>query len=429
MKINYNYYHIDIDLNIQNDLELNYINQKLYILSLSFENDKNILGTKIINIINNMISYLNQNNFESFFYYMEIIIKYILNKENNEIQSIDNETISKLNNIFIHASQIIIEHENNNESDDIKGIKFVEIKKRLIYDLSKAIFTLNLNNFKNKLNKNKNDKFFLKKIIINENTIFLIIKNILCGQSKREIIEYIIDNICIQKEIYIKDKINNNINSFFIFKSPKLIYMIIVVLNEIKDEECMLLFINKLKEAIKLCEINIKLLLNFDIISILIKNILQNESSKLIKETKDILNIMVEYLDEKSLINFISIIYIYLYNILINEKTYNCLKQEIIIDLFSILKNGISLSKKINHNSLSISNKKICNPYIYNFIYISGLKRKNKIIYFNINMKILNNYNINDFNLCTFINIETLSFLFFKYDKNKIIIFDMINKK
>ena len=429
LKINYNYYHIDIDLNIQNDLELNYINQKLYILSLSFENDKNILGTKIINIINNMISYLNQNNFESFFYYMEIIIKYIINKDNNETQSIDNEIISKINNIFIHASQIIIEHENNNESDDIKGIKFVEIKKRLIYDLSKAIFTLNLNNFKNKLNKNKNDKFFLKKIIINENTIFLIIKNILCGQSKREIIEYIIDNICIEKEILIKDKINNNENSLFIFKSPKLIYMIIVALHEIKDEECMLLFINKLKEAIKLFEINIKLLLNFDIISILIKNILQNENPKLIKETKDILNIMVEYLDEKSLINFISIIYIYLYNILINEKTYDCLKQEIIIDLFSILKNGISLSKKINHNSLSISNKKICNPYIYNFFYVSGLKRKNKIINYNINLKVLNDYNINDFNLCTIFNAETLSLLSFIYDKNKIIISEMINKK
>ena len=429
LKINYNYYHIDIDLNIQNDLELNYINQKLYILSLSFENDKNILGTKIINIINNMISYLNQNNFESFFYYMEIIIKYIINKDNNETQSIDNEIISKINNIFIHASQIIIQHENNNESDDIKGIKFVEIKKRLIYDLSKAIFTLNLNNFKNKLNKNQNDKFFLKKIIINENTIFLIIKNILCGQSKREIIEYIIDNICIEKEILIKDKINNNENSLFIFKSPKLIYMIIVALHEIKDEECMLLFINKLKEAIKLFEINIKLLLNFDIISILIKNILQNENPKLIKETKDILNIMVEYLDEKSLINFISIIYIYLYNILINEKTYDCLKQEIIIDLFSILKNGISLSKKINHNSLSISNKKICNPYIYNFFYVSGLKRKNKIINYNINLKVLNDYNINDFNLCTIFNAETLSLLSFIYDKNKIIISEMINKK
>lgn len=60
---------------------------------------------------------------------MEIIIKYIINKDNNETQSIDNEIISKINNIFIHASQIIIEHENNNESDDIKGIKFVEIKK------------------------------------------------------------------------------------------------------------------------------------------------------------------------------------------------------------------------------------------------------------------------------------------------------------
>ena len=94
-----------------------------------------------------------------------------------------------------------------------------------------------MNNFKNKLNKNKNDKVYLRKKIISENTIFLTIKNILCGQSKREILEYIINNICIEKEINIKDKINNNENSLYIFKSPKLIYMIIVALHEIKDEE------------------------------------------------------------------------------------------------------------------------------------------------------------------------------------------------
>ena len=428
LKINSNNFHIDIQLNIQNDLEVNNINKKLYLLSILYENEKNNLETKFINIINKMILYINENNFETFFYYMEIIIKYILNKENNETYSIDKETISKINNIFIHASQIIIEHENNNEIMDIKGIKLVEIKKRLIYDLIKAVFTLNLNNFKNKLNKNKNDKIVLRKVIISENTIYLIIKNILCGQSKREIIEYIIYNICIQKEIYNKDKVNNK-NTLFILKSPKLIYMIIVALYEIKDEESMLLIINKLNEAINLFEINIKLLLNFDIISILIKNILQNENSKLIKETKDLLNKMVEYLDEKSLINFISNLYIYLYNILINEKVDNRLKKEIIIDLFTILKNGISLSKKINHNYLSISNKKLGNPYIYNFFYISGLTRKNKIINYNINMKILNNYDINDFNLCTFMNNETLSLLSFIYDKNKIIIFEMTNKK
>ena len=74
----------------------------------------------------------------------------------------------------------------------------------------------------------------------------------------------------------------------------------------------MFLLINKIKEAIKFIEINIKLLLNFDIISILIKNIWQNENQKLIKETKDILNIMVEYLDEKSLIKFTSDIYIFI---------------------------------------------------------------------------------------------------------------------
>ena len=67
LKINNNYFHIEIDLNIQNDLELNNINQKLYILYILYENEKNVLVTKIINIINKMILYLNQNNFESFF--------------------------------------------------------------------------------------------------------------------------------------------------------------------------------------------------------------------------------------------------------------------------------------------------------------------------------------------------------------------------
>ena len=74
---------------------------------------------------------------------------------------------------------------------------------------------------------------------------------------------------------------------------------------------------------------------------------------------------------------------------------------------------------------MSISNKKLSNPYIYNLFYITGLSKKKQIINFNENIRILNN-NIKNYNLATFININTSSMISFLIDNNNQLIISEI---
>jgi hypothetical protein len=293
-----------------------------------------------------------------------------------------------------------------------------------------------------KIKLNKNSKINYGKILFSEKTIFTVIKNLISGNNKKEILNYILYDICLCKDINLnnikenknsinnENNINNNeINNIYYFcKSSKLLYIILAVLFENKEEESMLLFYDFLEKIINFSEINIKSLLNFDIISIMVKSLLHIENQELIHKTKNILLIILKYLDGKSLINYTLIIYLFLYDILINESNNNK-KKELSIELLNFLKKGLSSAKMINYNYLSVSNAAINNPYIYNLFYITGLNKTSQIINYSINIRILNNSEINDFNLATFINRTSSLILSFVLNKNELIITEIINKK
>ena len=426
LKLNNFYYQYELKISIEKDI--NEINKRLNLISLLYERDINKLEQKISRVISNMLLFLNNNNFDSFFSYNDILIEYIINKKFNRIYSINNEITFKLNDIYIYASQKIFEHENKNENNGKEDGKldYFEIKKKFIKYLIKIIFELNMNNFRNKLDKNIIEN---NKIIFSENTIFISIKNIISGKNKKEILNYIISNICLDNENEI-DENNNTINknAYFLIKSCKLIYILNIALFDNNDEESMILLYNKLEEIINYSEINIKILLNFDIIFIMIKLLLQSDNKELTEKIKLILNKISKNLDEKSLINFISKIYFITYDTLINEGNNNIKKKEATINLFNILKYGLISSKKTNCNYISISNKKLSNPYIYNIFYISGLYKKNQIINYSVNIRISNN--ISNFYLASFINNATSSMISFLIDdNNQLIISESQNKK
>ena len=436
LKLNNFYYQYELKITIEKDI--NDINKRLYFISLLYEKDIKKLEQKISCVITNMLQFLNNNNFDFFFSYNDIILEFIINKKFNRINSINNEITFKLNDIYVYASQKIFEHENKNENNNENGEKldYLEIKKKFIKYLVKIIFELNMNNFKNKLDITRTEN---NKIIFSENTIFIAIKNILSGKTKTDILNYIISKICLDnKDNEINDNnniINNNINdekennnNVFLIKSCKLIYILNIALFENNDEESIILLYNKLEEIINYSEINIKILLNFDIIFIMIKVLLQNDNKELTEKIKLILNKISKNLDEKSLIDFISKIYFISYDALINEGNSNIKKKETAIDLFNILKYGLINSKKTNCNYLSISNKKLSNPYIYNLFYITGLYKKNQIINYSVNIRI--NNNISNFYLASFINNTTSSIISFLIDdNNQLVISESQNKK
>ena len=78
--------------------------------------------------------------------------------------------------------------------------------------------------------------------------------------------------------------------------------MLLLSLFEIKDDESLLFLLKKIEQFINIFEINIKLLLNFDFISIFIKILFQNENNEIINKIILILNKICIFLDEKLLI-------------------------------------------------------------------------------------------------------------------------------
>ena len=430
--LKFNNFNYQFEMKINFSKEINDINKRLYLIILLYENNIMSFETKLSEIINNMFFYLKENDFEKFFFYIDIIKNYIINCKNNNLSLIEYEIIAKLNYIYIKASQVIIENENI--FGDEKEIDYNIIKKKLIENLIKIIYELNMLVFRYKYNYNK--KIYDGKNIFSENTIYLVIKNILTGNKKEEILDFIIYNICLDIEIE-----NNNINfdnnndeviknkKYFnyLLKSSQIIYIISKILLENKDEEMIVFFYNKLEEIINYSEINIKILLHVDILSLIIKTLFEIKNKEIVEKLTLILNKISKYLDRNSLINYISKIYFISYDCLINEEINNE-KKEIILSLFNILKYGIRFSKKINCNYMSISNKKLSNPYIYHLFYITGLYRKNEIINYNINLRIPNK-KIENFNLATFINENSSYIISFILDKNKLIILDSVNKK
>ena len=433
LKLNNFNYQYQIKLNIQKDISD--INIKINLISLLYENDIKQFEKKFSEIINNMQLYLNKNDFKSFFIFNDILLKYITNKKINKIFLINNNIISNLNNIYVYASQKIIEKEN---IKDNKEINFFEIKQKLVEYLIQIVFELNKSNVRSKLNKNELNE----KIIISESTIYNVIKNILSGKNKNEILYFILNDLCMEKtnKENIKDNnINNdetgyenNKNFLNLIKSSKLVYMISAALLDNKDDEGILLLYTKLEEIFDYSEINVKIILNFDIITIMIKTFLYIDNKELYEKIKIILSKISKYLDGKSLINFFSKIYCITYDILINggnnENNNNIRKKEIVIDLFNILKIGISSSKKMN-TYLSIANKELSNPYIYNIFYITGLQKKKKILNYSVNIRLSNN-NENNFYFATFVNWNNSSMLCFIIDNNnQLIISEKQNKK
>ena len=373
LKINNFKYQYEMKISIQKDI--NEINKRLYSFSLLYEKNIKNLEKQISDITKNMLLYLNNNNYESFFSFNDIIILYITKNITNKINFINSEITSELNNIYVYASQKIIENENKkqNENIDNKEFNFFEIKKKLIKYLIEIIYELNMNNFRIKLHHNKLNY----KIIFSENTIYIVIKNLLSGKTKKQILNYMINNICLEEDIKDNNNVINNIdninniinvrdsdldyfndinrdkiyndinyNNFYLLKSSKIVYMIIVALYDNNDEECLAIFYNKLEEIINFSSVNIKILLNYDIISIMIKSLLKFENQDFFEKIKTILNKISKYLDEKSLIIFISKIYFISYEALIYEENKNNKKKEVIIELFNILKNGLTSSKK-----------------------------------------------------------------------------------
>jgi hypothetical protein len=117
----------------------------------------------------------------------------------------------------------------------------------------------------------------------------------------------------------------------------------------------------------------------------------------------------MNYLSESFLISYLSEIYYLFYNTIISSPNINqiILNKKIILELYNILKNGLTNSKYNNYEYLSISNFCFYNPFIYNSFFIKELNFEpefNIFICLNINLRISTYKNIGIFYLAEFID-------------------------
>ena len=257
---------LDLDNNFNlNDEDTYGIEYKIYLLSLKYEKKVNEFNDKLKIITNNIDNCLKNKSIFELFIYCDIILKSILaNDRLNSIIEISDENISKINNVFIQISSYFID-----ESFDL---------------ITKFIFQIF--NFNCKLNK-KCFKYKQKynKILIKENTLFLIIKNCFIKINDSSLKEQLIDKLFFNEIEVLEQNNKKFINKKeYIIETPFLIILLLKILFEIKDYNNISFMFNYLIEIINYSTINTKLLLKF--------NLLSNITQLIIDLYKDKLEIM-----------------------------------------------------------------------------------------------------------------------------------------
>ena len=397
------------------NIDDNLLIKKIYLISLKYENKISELNSKIILIVNYMDSLIKQKKIQELFIFFEILLdglyKNIINNSNYRI--IGGETINKINNILFDISLII-----KNES-----IIDYNSYNELIISILKFHYNYNKKYFYYYLNEIPTDN--KNRTIIEENTIIMLIKNLLIKdnhyEEKINLLNYLF-LYCL--DIHEKnDNINNNTikdynkeenNNNYLLKGPILLMKVINIVYELKDYKSLDFLINNIILLIKNSSLNIKILLNNNnFIQILIKLLIEIYHNKNEEQLFTKINILLyelsKYLSESFLIQYLSEIYFIFYSTITNTKNENEFNgnKYIILELFNILKNGIINSKKKNYDYLSLSNVCFNNPYVYNLFYIKDLEFDKSInIYFcfDINIRISSYNNIGIFHLVNFID-------------------------
>ena len=438
LKINngsYNYeFNIEINENISD------ANKKLYLLALNYETDISVFNTKISNVINSMDICITNKNYDNFFNLVEIIFNYILkNNDLSKINNISDENIIKLN-------ENLVKFAKSDFSQNILSKKLIKYLYNFVYEYNKKNFSEKLENQKNDEKEKKIYKLIYSKYIIEEKALNEILKLVLMKEQNKEFIDYIIDNFCFEQfnlssgiENNMEDKVNNNTsnekNNTNIYinnnikissiKSPQLIFKLINFIYELNPNDLLFHIYSKLTQVILEFSVNIKNLLIYNIVPITLKILLNlNDTPDGDNKIIIIINFLkriVKYFDDNSLIYYFQSIYFHLYNNLLNNSTYDCVK---IVKLMDIIKNELQ-SDNYFYSYISITNNKNYSPFAYNLLFINDLdynynyNKKYNVLHFSISIKIYSYENIDEFFLVNFINNKSLSSISFLINNKK----------
>ena len=417
---------IDLEENFDlDDINTYGLKYKLYLLFLNSDLDSKVFTDNINKIIDNIKFYADNNKFFEMFIFIDVLLKsFLIAKNINYINEFCQNTIDKINNIFLEFPFIILNNENIDSEETVAKflIKYIKLIIAFIYSYNLKIIEI------------KRSKLFQKsKKIFTENSMIKIFQNIFERTKNLHLKNKILSLIFCYNytenkidEIQIENK-NILIQNFF------LIRIFLKALYNINDFNSISNIYQDLLKSIDFTLINVKNIIVNDIVSFTINLLINSYGHKDIDNEPDIkeccekaielLKIIVNFLTQSSLIKYLySIFHIFYETISDLENKEGAKNKKIILLLFNILKDSLLCfynKQKQNYQYLSLSKKIYSNPFIYNIFYINNLQIKENIINYNFDIRINSFDNIDNFCLLNLVNEKLKQNLFISLDSEK----------
>ena len=295
-------YEYSFEIKVSKELndEFNY---RLNLISVGYEFDNSKFNQKITELISFLTDYAKDKKISEFIQLSNFIFKIICEYQFKKINAISDENILNFNNLFLQISTILNNLNITDKKDDENELE--KIIKNFLSSIFKFIIKLNLITFDYKMIKKetKNPMFYTKRIF-GKKILKNIIKNMLLSQNllvKKKTLEYLFI-------ISIDEKNNLIISSYILYNICKIYY-------QDKNYKSLQKIFIKLLNLIKNFEINAKILLNYDFITIAL-NILQElygkekEDEEYYKTTFTFLEEIAKYMNHDLLMKYLNKLFI-----------------------------------------------------------------------------------------------------------------------
>ena len=298
----------DYNLNIDIRQNTDDINMKINLISVGYEADDNKFNEKLMKLIDIMNSFCEKKKINEFLLIINLIFKIIIEYKFKKINVISDDVLINLNNLLLKVSSIFSNSQKNDLTDSETNLE--KLVNDFLNSILKFIFQINMKIFEYKLlSKNDKNPMTFTKRIIEKQILKDIIKNMLLTKTnhiiKKKAYEYLI-------YFSIDEKSNLILSSY-------ILYIITYIYYQDKNYKNLQKIFNKLLNVIKNFELNAKILLNYDFITIAIdvlieiysKDIKDNDSEECYKTTFSFLEEISKYLNQELLMKFLNKLFIY----------------------------------------------------------------------------------------------------------------------
>ena len=294
-KANYDYsFKIDIRKDMNNEVDY-----RINIFTIGYENDNATFNAKIGELINYMEEYSKKKQIIEFIQISNFLFKIISEYQFKKINEISDENLLKFNNLLIQMSVILSNPDTNNiKSNETEINDFIS---KFLNSIFKYIIQLNLKKFKFKLSlyDSKNSINYTKKII-EKKTLKHVIKNLLLSQNhivKKKSLEFLL-------LVSIDDKNNLILSSFILYIITKIYY-------QDKNYKSITKIFDTILNLVKKFEINAKILLCYDFVTIALNILLElygkeKEYEEYYKNTFSFLEEISKYLNQNLLMTYLN---------------------------------------------------------------------------------------------------------------------------